>query len=38
MLEVETGKQLKSGGIWVIGQDQDSLGGVSRPKIPSKVS
>ena len=24
---VETGTQIKGGGIWVIGQDQDSLGG-----------
>ena len=24
---VQTGKQIKAGGIWVIGQDQDSIGG-----------
>ena len=27
MVDVETGIQIKGDGIWVIGQDQDSLGG-----------
>jgi hypothetical protein len=27
MVNVQIGKKIKGGGIWVIGQDQDSLGG-----------
>jgi hypothetical protein len=27
MVDVQTGMQIKGGGIWVIGQDQDSFGG-----------
>ena len=32
MTDVQTRKQIKSGGIWVIGQDQDSLGGSFQAK------
>ena len=32
MVDVQTGMQIKGGGIWVIGQDQDSLGGSFQTK------